>query len=81
MSAGDTVAQVQDEIQHLVHNKDLSDEIITGCQVNVTPETAVAMKANLGLSWSKMQSLSKLVIHVHACTCDKKSKITLRNLS
>ena len=59
IAAGDIVPQMANELHHLEKGDRQAILRHERYDISVSPEEAVAMKANLGLSWSKTQSVSR----------------------
>ena len=65
VSAGDTDVQLQGELQHCSpqeRQRLLGALAKDGCTVIIPPDEALAMKADLGLPWSKLR-----VVRRYAC--------------
>ena len=66
VSAGDTDVQLRDEVQHCSpqeRQRLMGALVKDGCKVTIPPDEALAMKADLGLPWSKLR-----VVRRYACT-------------
>ena len=80
VSAGDTAVQLKGELQACSsqERQELLDALLKdGCRVVIPPDEALAMKADLGIPWSKLRVVRRYVQNSHVHVINHKSHITI----